>query len=320
MAKFQTGTLGVSEICLDSSPKPDGTQRSISLQLTGWNTQPDIKVGSFLRLVAVTHDAASKRSTFRIEAVRDASGVGYVFDNANDGDLVLRVTVGKVTNFRGWKYDLLADLLGRSEDPIKLIAYTRILSKDNNLVGNWEEWDKLLKDQPLKQITDPDHPNRWNCGAAASQFGFNFFGRSHFTAGSQRYYKPFVPRGKINKVDDILFDVHKLVDGVTKIIQLLAQKTAVEVFMAHNDGFTVSNGVIQQSGNTHFVTIVGCDEFGSKFLVTDPWPGGSRCTYTSGIFGNVDSAFMGTLENFGDIVKTPSGSLGVHKYILLTGP
>jgi len=41
-----------------------------------------------------------------------------VFDKSSDEDVVLRVTVGKVTNHGGFEHDLIADLLGRGEDPI----------------------------------------------------------------------------------------------------------------------------------------------------------------------------------------------------------
>jgi hypothetical protein len=324
MAKFETGTLVLEQICLDSSPKPDG-QRSVSLQLTGWKRQPDIQTGTtnFLRVTTVTHDAVRKRSTFRIEAVRDANGVAYVFDNASDDDTILRVTVGKVTNHGGFKHDLLADLLGRSEAPVKLLAYQRILSKEDNIVGDRAQWDRILKDQPLKQITDPDHPAKWNCGAAASKFGNTYFGSTHYTAEKTRYYKPFRSSGQVNKMDDIQFDADKLAKGVAEIQRLLAGKVAVRVFAVHHDGFTVQNGIIRATGETHFLTIIGCDTAGERFLVTDPWPGGSRLIYTSGIFGNVDSAFMGLLQNFGGstgIRTSAEAQRGAHQYRVLSGP
>jgi hypothetical protein len=66
MSKFQTGNIELQKICLDSSPKPDGSQRSISLKLTGSKKQPDIKTGAnspFLRMANVSHDANKKQST-----------------------------------------------------------------------------------------------------------------------------------------------------------------------------------------------------------------------------------------------------------------
>jgi len=330
MARFHAGSLVIEQICLDSSPKPDDRQRNISLQLTGWMSQPDIKTSEnspFLRITSITHDTRHKRSTFHIEAVKDAQGVGYVFDKASNDDTVLRVTVGKVTNHDGFQHDLLAELLGRSEDPVKLLVYQRILSRDNNIVGNWEDWDRILKDQPIKQITDPEHPANWNCGAAASNFGNTYFGSTHFTAERTRYYKPFRPRGGVNKKDDIQFDADKLAKGIAGIRRLLEQKAAVRVFAVHDDGFTVENGIIKQTGATHYLTIIGCDAAGEKFLVTDPWPGGSRLIYKSGIFGNVDSAFMGLLQNFGGSAgirvseEAQRGAhTGPHEYLVLSGP
>lgn len=324
MAKFQTGNHVLEQICLDSTPKPTGEQRSIALNLTGWKSQPNIQTGgnNFLRVTAVSHDARHKRSTFRIEAVKNAQGVAYVFDSASNDDIVLRVTVGKVTNHGGFTHDLLADLLGRSEDPVKLWVYQRILSNDNNIVGNRDDWDRILKDQPLKQITDPKHPANWNCGAALDRFGVSFFGPAHYAGGTTLYYKPFHPSSRVNMMDDIQFDDKKLAKGVANIRQLLAKKVAVTVFVVHHNGFLVTNGVIKPSGHTHYLTIIGCDADAKKFLVTDPWPGGSRLMYTSGIFGTVDSAFMGILEftASGNIIQTPAGQRGVHDYRVLSGP
>jgi hypothetical protein len=206
-----------------------------------------------------------------------------------------------------------------------LWVYQRILAVDNNKTGvEWKDWDKLLAGQPLKQITDPDHPNKWNCGAALNQFGVSRFGGDHYRAAATPYYKPFRSKTTPTRVADIQFDEEKLRKGIAKIRELLARKIAITVFVAHNDGFTAVNGVIQQSGNTHFVTIVGCDAAGQNFLTTDPWPFGSRLLYTSGIFGNVESIFMGQLQVFergGLILSTPVNSHGSnHNYIVLTGP
>jgi hypothetical protein len=94
------------------------------------------------------------------------------------------------------------------------------------------------------------------------------------------------------------------------------------VFVVHHDGFSVTGGVIQQTGKTHFLTIIGCDSGGKEFIVTDPWPGGSRLMYTSGILGTVDSAFMGKLhyDPGANQMFTPAGGRGAHDYIVLTGP
>lgn len=331
MAKFQINAgIAVENLCLDSTPKTDGTQRRITLRLNGWvNGKPDIRAGNgqYARVVNVIHNAKSQVSTFTVEAVPNQSIKTYLYDanaHGKDGPM-MGLTVGRVTNHDGFKHDLIADLLGRSEDPVKLWVYQRILAADNNKTGlQWKDWDKLLADQPLKQITDPNHPNKWNCGAALNQFGVSRFGGDHYRAFSMPYYKPFRPKTTPARVADIQFDEEKLRRGIQKIRELLEKKIAVTVFVAHNDGFTTRDGIIQQSGNTHFVTIFGCDNAGENFLITDPWPGGSKLLYKSGIFGDVESLFMGRLKVFNQgrlIVASPTNNHGSrHNYVLLTGP
>ena len=332
MAKFGINSkIDIDQICLDSSPKPDGTQRSITLQLSGWdkNNPPQMGTASnaFVRVTASHNDTVHHRSTFRVEATKDAKGAAFIWDKAAnqaaDQDTVLKVTVGKVTNHGGLQNDLLADLLGRSEDPRKLWVYQRILSPGNNNTINRDQWDRLLADQPLKQITDPDHPNRWNCGAALDHFGTSQFGAAHYTGGLTPLYKPFKPKPHIeNQMSDIEFIPEKVARAAAKLRTLLEKKTAVTVLVVHHNGFSVSGGIIQQTGRTHFLTVIGCDSAAKEFLVTDPWPGGSRLMYTSGILGNVDSAFMGRLkfDPAANSIFTPAGSRGAHDYRVITGP
>jgi len=55
----------------------------------------------------------------------------------------------------------------------------------------------------------------------------------------------------------------------------------------------------------------------------DPWPGGSKMIYKSGIFGDVSSAFMSLLKNFGvrtGIRTSEETQRGVHDYRVLSGP
>jgi hypothetical protein len=333
MAKFGINSqVDIDEICLDSSPKPDGKQRGITLQLSDWdkNNPPQIGTASnaFVRVTATNNDMAHRRSTFRIEATKDAKGTTYIWDKAateaRDKDTVLRVRIGKVTNHGGFQHDLLADLLGRSEDPRKLWVYLRILSPgNNNLTIGRNQWDRLLADQPLKQITDPDHPSRWNCGAALDHFGTSQFGAAHYAGGMTPLYKPFRPKAHTeNQMSDIEFIPEKVARAAAKLRTLLENKTAVTIFVVHHNGFSVSGGIIQQTGHTHFLTVIGCDSAAKEFLVTDPWPGGSRLMYTSGILDTVDSAFMGRLKFDPDAnrISTPAGSRGVHDYLVLTGP
>jgi hypothetical protein len=245
-----------------------------------------------------------------------------VFNESSSEDTVLKVTVGQVKNHGGFEYDLVADLLGRSEDPVKLWVYTRMLARENNVVGDWATWDTVLKDQPLKQITDPAHPANWNCGASLNRFGNDFFGAKHFLVADKLYYKPF--KGTVSSANkaDIVQDVAATTQGVKNIKAKLSKGVAVRVFVVHHDPFSVKGGRIQATGKTHYLTIVGCDSAAKNFLVTDPWPGGCKLNYTSGIFGDVDSAFMGllTYDDRWSLIYTPPGQRGAHNYWVLTGP
>ena len=339
MATFRINSaVSIEEICLDSTPKPDGTQKRITLQLAGWKSgsPPNLQGGgNFARLVSTSHNANSRVTSFTIEAVKGAKGVSYFLDgsSADTAAKVLRVTVGPVTNHGttpdhpGFQSDLIAELLGRSENPVKLWVYQRILAAGNNNTSiSREDWDSILADQPLKQITDKQHPERWNCGAALSTFGASYFGTSHYQFGSVRYYKPFKsahPKAA-NKMADIEFDDGMVSRGAAKIRHLLEKNIAVTVFVVHDDGFDVQNGEIKPTGDTHYVTIVGCDSAGKTFLFTDPWPGGSRLLYNSGIFGDVNCAFMGLLDfsqrGRNIIATSPASMLGAHRYMVLAGP
>src|SRR5262245_54604232 len=224
MQRFKTGNIVLSELCLDSTPKDGGSMRNIVLKLENWSgATPNIQGGSFLKVTSQSHNKAARVTTFRIEAVPNATGVGYVYNEASNDDAVLRVTVGNVKNHGGFEHDLIADLLGRSEEPLKLWVYARILARDNNIVGDRKAWDTVLKEQPLKQTTDPAHPANWNCGAALNQFGHDFFGAKHYRTGDKFYYKPFNSgKTSANKMD-IVFDTPAVTQGVQNIKGNLAK-------------------------------------------------------------------------------------------------
>ena len=168
-------------------------------------------------------------------------------------------------------------------------------------------------------------PSSFDCGTACDRFGNRFFGTKHYHVGAQSpYYRPYRKTGNgVGKMDQIDIDADALKRGVTEITRLLGKGEAVVVFVVHDDGFNVDrSGKIMQSVDTHWLTIVGGDALSSNFLYTDPWPGGSFLSYNSGIFGNVNSQFMGilTFNKDSNRVVTPSGAAGLHKYLLLSGP
>jgi hypothetical protein len=295
--------------------------------MAGWDrtSPPEIRAGSdnFVQISNVSHNTSTRTTSFRVTPVRDAIGIAYLYDDNSKDDNVLRTTVGKVTNHGDFEHDLIASELGRSEDALKLHVYDRIVNtKNNNTAIDWKDWDRLLADQPLKQVTDPSHPNKWNCGAALNQFGTSYFGPAHYKNGITRLYKPFSSKNRPYQKSDIVFDADLVQRSVGKIKNLLSQRTAVTVFVVHHDGFSASGGIIHESAKTHYLTIVGCNASATLFLYTDPWPGGSKLMYSSGIFGNIDSAFMGLLkfDSNANSIFSPAGFRGAHDYLVLTGP
>lgn len=334
-AKFRINAqVPITQMCVDSTPKANGEQRKVKLQFAGWPAKhpPDLGAASesFIRVVDVHHDSHTHVTTFSIEPTKGAKGVAYIYDrNDEKSDAsLLRVTVGEVKNHGDFENDLIAELLGRSEHPVKLWAYQRILSRENNNEAiSRGDWDKLLADQPLKQITDKKRQKEWNCGGALNAFGAKYFESDHYEFDLTPYYNSFVPKKDPrthlptkNMISDLVFERDTISRAATTIRDKLRQKKAVTVFVVHHDGFTVSGGRINQSNLTHYLTIVGCDSAAKNFLVTDPWPTGSRMQYASGIFGNVESLFMGKMERFDTVITTSAGFRGAHDYTLLTGP
>jgi len=190
------------------------------------------------------------------------------------------------------------------------------LSAKNNLELPRDDWNEL-KDNPLKQNTGPD-PRKWNCGAALATFGSRY-AEHHYTSGGRLYYRTPSPP----KLSEVKFKADVVRDGVQKIRTRLKNGNFVQVFVGHHEHLTVSSdGVIQPSGNTHYITLFGASQDGKEFLYFDPWPQGSMMTYQSGIMGSVHLIFAGIITFFEDEgkIRTRDSAPGLHKYVILTGP
>jgi hypothetical protein len=348
MGHFKIGkNTIVDEICLDSTPKQSGGQKRISLFYDGWgrNTHPSLVIGGHdlqedgrAKIVNQTLDANQRRVHFTIEAVPNASGTSFIWDTSGTKDDFLSLRVGKVLNHTDMKFDLIADL-GRSENPFNLWVYRRIFDAANNDLGNktvraeiFKDWQDRLKGQPLKQNTDPKDQRKWNCGAAIDSFNRTSFGGSHDVWGMHDYIKPMKKNGSGLLITSIEFLNDEIKAGATRMKNALEKGTATVLFVVHHDKFaTDENGRIRPSNLTHYLSVVGCNEAGTEFLVLDPWPGGMRLKYRSGIFdsqGGVLSTFMGTLrlglrwgdlDSKGEILATPQPPSGRHEYFVVKG-
>jgi len=348
MGHFKIGkNTVIKEICLDSTPKQSGGQKRITLFYDGWgrDAHPSLVIGSrklqedgWAKIVDKMFDAKHPRVQFTIEAVPNASGITYIWDTGGTDNDILSLRVGNVLNHTGMKFDLIADL-GRSENPFNVWVYRRIFDPANNDLGNktvrqeiFKDWQDRLADQPLKQNTDPKDSSKWNCGAFIDSFNRASFGSSHDVWGMRDYIKPMKKNGSGLLIKSIEFLNDEIKAGARRMKNALAQGTATVLFVVHDDKFaTDQNGHIRASNLTHFVSVVGCNEAGTEFLVLDPWPGGMRLRYRSGIFdsqGGALSNFMGTLrlglrwgdlDSKGEILATPQPKSGSHEYFVVKG-
>lgn len=317
MGRFQmTDGTRLESICLDNAPRPDGMPKRLRLQYAGLDELSCGTLRYFIDLVQHTRDSKRKVTPFTIEARLGAAGKAYVYAKNGDYEDLLSVTVGKVTNHADFTVDLFAELLGRSEDPRKLKVYQRALDfRNNDVPSDRASWDSRLADQPLKQITNPATPQKWNCGGALQDFGTRYFGK--ISSGEPTLY---YDRPKSGSEADLRAAINtvRLQKGVEKIRALLHKKTPVRVFVAHHYPVSVSQGRVTPTGYTHYLTIIGYKE--EKFLCIDPWPGGMRLDYQSGIFGTCRSAFMGMLRFDGRTLESPPMHAGVHNYLVIAGP
>ncbi len=319
MSRFRIpGGPTIDRLCCDNAPRADGARKTIHLEYSGVD---EITSGGVFLDVSSKSDKARRVTPFTVQPKLGAIGKAFVYSVAGGDNDLLPVKVGKVTNHANFAVDLFAEL-GRSEDPRKLSVYQRALDPVNNaLPDSRDTWDSRLADQPLKQITDPHTPSKWNCGAALSDFGTKYFKRIDSSEATLYYNKP-----KSGERADIFNAINaaKLRAGVDKIRALLRHQTAVRVFVSHHYPVKLNGARVSPTGHTHYLSIIGFGEVNRKqrFLYIDPWPAGSKLTYNSGIFGDVNSIFMGQLEYDADVLQTPPSATfnQSHDYLVLAGP
>jgi hypothetical protein len=294
MPKFMANQqVVIDELPLDNTKGSDGRMRAVTVFYSGWESSapPNFITGSqFAAVFNVEHNPRTRSSHFQVAAIEGKTGIAYVYDENTKADVGLRLVVGKVKNFRDWPHDLVAQLLGRSSDAVRLSVYKRILELDNNNSSiTWDDWDKLLAN-PLKQtFTAKKDQRRWDCGASANRFGQSYFGPLHFLSANSPYYTPFPSNVSTARRSDLKFEASRMRRGLEKIRTLISNEVAITVFATHSDGMSVSGGVVQQRNSTHFLTVVGMNQDGTEFLVTDPWPGGSKTLYDGGIYPGRES-------------------------------
>ncbi len=205
----------------------------------------------------------------------------------------LSVRVGVIKNHPGMDVDLLAELLGRSNDAKKNLIYQMILDEDYNKKTPADK----VKFHPYYQRGL--HPNGspkeqggvLRCGTEMEEFAAKYMNGTPLEYFAVHKLRPDLA-GKTVDRSTIQYETPALDRAVNAIKNLLKQRKPVRVVVIDNSEFTyASNGAIQ---NQHFVMIVGFG--GNHFLYIDPWRGGSTLQYQGGIDGNYQSNFMGIFK------------------------
>jgi hypothetical protein len=248
--------------------------------------------------------AASSLFTLKGTAAGTSVGVAAYLPGSGQSNRYsedLKVQVGGSPKKQpGYSVDLLSDLalLGH---PRQVHSYSRIVKRDPS--------DNT---HILSQNTQPGH---YNCGDVAASYGPKLFSKETYTSYFVYYLSP-----TSNRMVDLRFDAGRLRHGISKIKLSLDKGTPVRVWLIHADGF--GTPVIRPDWRTHYLTVIGYSA--TRFLYLDPWPHGSRLDYDGGMYSKTRNEFMGELEfdptrlELG--IGSPSGALGVHKYLVIGGP
>jgi hypothetical protein len=163
----------------------------------------------------------------------------------------------------------------------------------------------------LKQNTEAGH---YNCGDVSGAYGKKLFDKPTSVSNYAYYLTP-----TSDVMADLRFDPGTLKLRIAHIKALINQGISVRVWLVHDDGFSTH---IVASDPTHYVTIVGYSE--SKFLILDPWPGGSAFKYSGGMYPSRDIGYIGQLEfdphrlELG--IRNSPESEGSMKYTVVGGP
>lgn len=210
-------------------------------------------------------------------------------------------TGGAVQNHTGYEVDLLANA-ARFGDASRVHMYRKFL------------FDNQDNTNPLSQRTT----GKLNCGEAARAAGPKLFGGKMDTTGSPTTGRWYLS-GHGGKRANLRFDPSRMAASVGKIQASLRKGNPVRLWVAVHDEF--ADTITAAYG--HYVTLIGLK--GNRFLLFDPWPGGSVLKYAGGVYGEGDSQFLGELEFDPNEpekgLRSASNSLGNHRnYVALAGP
>ena len=200
----------------------------------------------------------------------------------------------------GYDVDLLSDL-AISGNGAQILTYTRILH------GPSGKGNKLSQD-PDKPVLD--------CGDVAGSYGDKLFSKKTNTDYFVYYQPP-----KTNKRADLRFDPAQMRVKIARMKRLLDQGISVRVWVVDDDGFSIP--VIQSNAsNTHFITLIGYAA--SKFMIIDPWPGGSSLNYDGGMYPARKVNFLGELVfdpmDLDKGIHSPATVGGIMSYTVIAGP
>jgi hypothetical protein len=189
----------------------------------------------------------------------------------NDFVYLLNVVVGQYQKHDGMSVDLLAEKLGRSNDPFKILCLQRLLN-------NNDDETNLFDQQSDKNVTK--YGTHLACGSVSQEASTSLFGSISLTYSSYH-----IPLKTITTRDDVKYET-STIDKARKSIQKKLQAgIPVRVGTAHHPSTKMLAGGLLQptSSGGHFVVIVGCNDAADLFLYVDPWRGGSKLKYKGGI-------------------------------------
>ncbi|MEQ1952941.1 hypothetical protein [Mesorhizobium sp. CN2-181] len=207
---------------------------------------------------------------------------------------------GAPTKNAGYDVDLLSNL-AISGNGAQILTYTRIF---HGSAGK----SNMLSQDPDKPVLD--------CGDVAGAYGAKLFGKATNTDWIAYYLPP-----KTSKRADLRFEPGQMRAKIARIKRLLDQNISVRVWVVDDDGFSIPF-IQSNANNTHFITLIGYAA--SKFMMIDPWPGGSSLNYDGGMYTARKVNFLGELVfdpmDLDKGIHSPATVGGIMSYTVIAGP
>ena len=210
-------------------------------------------------------------------------------------------TIQKDTHF---EVDLLAQLLGQSDDPKKNLIYQRIFDPDYDS-GALVDFHPYNMGGLKEDGRTPKHQGN-ACGGEIESFFRKYMGGGYYIDNPPPYYALDTKNGDPTALK---YDAEKLKNGIRQIKAFLRRGKPVRVSII----FTKFHSIPIKP--QHYIGIVGYG-IHDEFLYIDPAQGMSGSTEYNGYLGKHRSSFMGKLK----YEKHPPVFKGPFSYRVIGGP